>query len=266
MGSQVGAALGSPQNPSVTYLRQEPMVLFDDTFTDGFCGWEELFTDSNGSLTAATSSALTLGERTEFGGRSLRLQTNSVADTAYGSQCNTVKRLSYPPVGRGTVKYEVWFAYGSENTGGLAPRFLLFMIDEMYGGVRNFWKAEWRRYNQSGAVQTKDWLVSSTTENNFIFAGPAGATYTTDFPYNGNKGNTLYVALTVDLKNSAYRTLAALDQVYDLSVTPSIAPPVAGTDLNFNNGLNFMVGVTNRSDTTVTASWLTVSRARATMQ
>lgn len=245
-------------------------VLFDDNFADGFCGWEELFTDTSatGAYTGiATSGPLSLGERSQFSSRSLLLQTASISDSALFSQCNAMKRLSCGTPGgvrRGVVNYEVWFSWGSESTTGNAPRFILFMVDEMYGGVRNFWKLEWRNWNQSGAVRAIDWFVSSGNEATFTPVVINAVTITSDFPYNGNKGNVLYVSLTVDLANSAYKNFRAMDQLVDLTQVAGLTPPVAATDLTFNNGLNFMVGITNR-DNNPLMGWLSVARARATM-
>jgi hypothetical protein len=267
----VAGGVAVPTTPSAYPGAPTGTVLFDDNFADGFCGWEELFTDLSGTgayTGTATSGPLSLGERSQFSQRSLLLQTVSIADPALFSQCNAMKRLSIGTPGgvhRGVVTYEVWFSWGSENTAGNAPRYILFMIDEMYGGVRNFWKLRWRNYDESGAVRAKDWYLSSGNEDTYSQVVIGGTTPLTDYPYNGNKGGVLYVSLTLDLAGSAYRSFRALDQSYDLTQVAGLTPPVAGTDPNFNNGLNFMVGITNRSSSATTASWASVARARATM-
>ncbi|NDC39659.1 MAG: hypothetical protein EBZ48_16735 [Proteobacteria bacterium] len=176
-------------NTTSTYV-----PIFDDVFTGGFLGWEELVTSAQGAPRIPQSSPLSLTPHTWFGQRALLLQTQSSPDPGIGSQCVAIKRLTHQ--GYSKVRLDVWFAWGTEHTAGLAPRFLLFMIDEMRDGVRRFWKLRWRNAQDSPAQLRRDWWVSTAEQDEFREVPDLRAA---PLPYNGNKGNFNRVALEIDL-------------------------------------------------------------------
>lgn len=238
-------------------------VLFDDTFDTGFMGWQELH---NTTTAPFQVTPLSLGPYAQHGSRSLRLQTYSATDQGYGSQAVAMKRLGYhyDVTALTTVDFEVWFSFGSENTSGMAPRYIQFMIDEMRGGTRHFWKWRWRQTDQ--ATRTLNWYLSSQGEDTYV-----DTTYTSDLTWNGNKGSINYCKFTLDLSNRAYQSIYANGATYDLTTVAGVTAPGANgsqtfDDPYFNNGLNFMLAIINRSSTSTTAAWMDVSRVRASVR
>lgn len=239
-------------------------VLFDDDFQNkpGFHGWQELHTDPSVATSGPTFAPLTLSHPS-MAGSCLALTTRSVADQGIHSQCIAMKRLSHrAPLG--IVDLEVWFSWGGESSTGFSPRYLQFMVDEMYGGTRHFWQARWRNVNPADtSTRPMNWYLASQSQSNFL-----DTTLVSDMPWNGNKGSESYVKLTLDLKNSKYLALQANEDHFDLTTVPGLAAPGANGDSTFNDplfnyGLNFMVGVLNRGDQPY-MGWMACSRIRAT--
>jgi hypothetical protein len=165
-------------------------VLFDDDFTDGFCGWEKLHNASSGTFAAAMNTPLSLSPHGTFGTHSLLLQTNGLRQTSYGTQAIAMKRWTMqelPANKDRVVELEVWFGFGSENnddgytnSSGGAPRALLFAIDTQEPGTafttsatslggtnlgkRCYFIAHWRQINEfagGGPKRTADWYVNT---------------------------------------------------------------------------------------------------------
>lgn len=235
-------------------------VLFDDTFEDSFHGWQSLYTPSG----QMAYTDVPLGLYHPSAGSALTMWTNSVNDPGVGSQGVAMKRLAYyePP---GIVDFELWFAYGGESPSGHSPKYIQFMVDEMYGGVRHFWKARWRNVNTITNTRDKDWFLSSQGEDTYVNTG-----YVSDFPFNGGKGSLSHVKLSIDLANRRYLSLRANRNTFDLSAVPGVTPPGANgnpafDDPLFENGLNFMVSVQNR-DAAPLSAWVAIPRVRATLR
>jgi hypothetical protein len=235
----------------------DSQVLFDDTFEDGFCGWQSLYTPSGQS----TYADVPLGLYHPSVGSALTMWTNSANDPGIGSQGVAMKRLAYYDQ-PGIVDFEVWFAFGGESPSGASPKYIQFMVDEMYGGQRHFWKARWRNFNTITNTRDMDWYLSSQAEDTYVSTGGVS-----DFPFNGGKGSLSHVKLTIDLANRQYLSLQANRDTFDLSTVPGVTAP--GADGNstfddplFENGLNFMVSVQNR-DAAPLSAWVAVQRTRA---
>lgn len=238
-------------------------ILFDDTFENGFNGWQELHTDPSISTSGPTFAPLTLSHPSAPG-PVLSLVTRSIADPGIHSQAVAMKRLSHRAPA-GIVDFECWFTYGGESATGFSPRYIQFMIDEMRDGVRHFWKARWRLVNESGPSLAKNWYLSSQGEDIYVDTG-----ITTDFPWNGNKGSESYVRFSVNLATLTYAASQANNQALAFDKVAGVTPPGAngsGTfdDPLFNNGLNFMVTTLNRGAQNY-MSFVNVRRARATLR
>lgn len=239
-------------------------ILFDDTFENGFKGWQELHTDPSVATTGPTFAPLGLSHPS-VPGPALTLVTASTADPGIHSQSIAMKRLSHrAPMG--VVDLEVWFSYGGESLTGFAPRYIHFMIDEMRNGVRHFWKARWRLVNEADtSARANNWYLSSQGEDLYV-----DTTLTTDFPWNGNKGSESYFRFSVDLSNLKYAGAQANGQALDFGAVPGVTPPGAngsGTfnDPLFNNGLNFMIGVLNRGAQNY-MGWMACTRIRGSLR
>jgi hypothetical protein len=239
-------------------------ILFDDTFENGFAGWQELHTDPSVATSGPTFAPLGLSHPS-VPGPCLSLVTGSVADPGIHSQSIAMKRLSHREVA-GIIDFEVWFSYGGESQTGFAPRYLHFMIDEMRGGTRHFWKARWRNVNEADtSTRPRNWYLSSQGEDIYV-----DTTLVTDFPWNGNKGSESYMKFSVNTATNTYGVSQANGQTLDFSAVSGVTPPGAngsGTfdDPLFNNGLNFMVGVLNRGAQSY-MGWMACTRMRATLR
>ena len=275
-----------PQTPSLLY--PDTSVLFDDNFTNGFCGWEELV-NPTGAFSQAMNTPLSLSSRGGLGGYSLLLQTNSVERTTYGSQAIAIKRVIQPyiPGSVGKVAAEWWFSYGSENvteSSGFpgAPATITFEVDSqtdassttsIVTGQRAYFQAQWQPQSggswgfttSNGPAYGQGGYVSP--DSNLFTSG-----YKSIFPYNGNKRNINYVCLTVNVRTGAYVSLIANNQFFDLTACPNgtLAGPISPTDPSYNvsdiNGLlNSIVNVNNRSTTATTASFVEIHRARMSL-
>jgi hypothetical protein len=193
----------------------DTIVLFDDKFDQGFHGWEELAPDSSGSSTVQNSSPLTIGDHGHYSGRSLKMQTFSVADPAYGSACNAIRRLVHPAA-YGRVTAEWWFSYGGENQGpaateglGGAPRYIVFGIDQtppadsptqLGYGNRAFFAAKWRQWNEN-AQPTVSSVASDSTGFTVTFSAAhtiaAGMqAHLTGFTPSGINGDWIVASIT----------------------------------------------------------------------
>lgn len=241
-------------------------VLFDDTFENGFCGWQPLHPSDAGAVPSYAPLGLS---HPSVPGPCLAMVTNSKADQGLLSQCVAMKRLAHfdSPTTARYVDFEVWFAYGGESATGYSPRYLQFMIDQMFGGTRYFWKARWRNVNESDlSSRPMNWYVASQSEDNYVSIGQ-----TSDIPWNGNKGTQSYLKLTIDLTTPRYHALKCnKDEFNAAQLNTGVTPPGAdgsGTfdDPEFNNGLNFMLATINRSAQDY-MSWMAVTRARGTLR
>lgn len=240
-------------------------ILFDDTFENGFRGWQELHTDPSVSTSGPTFAPLGLSHPS-VPGAALSLVTRSKADPGIHSQSIAMKRLSHREITAGIIDFEVWFAYGGESQTGFSPRYIHFMIDEMKAGTRHFWKNRWRLVNESDtSARANNWYLSSQGEDIYV-----DTTLTTDFPWNGNKGSESYYKMSVNLSTLKYGVCQANAQTLDFGAVAGVTPPAAngsGTfdDPLFNNGLNFMVGVLNRGAQDY-MGWMACTRMRATLR
>lgn len=238
-------------------------ILFDDTFENGFNGWQELHTNPNVSTSGPTIAPLGLSHPS-VPGAALTMVTASKADPGIHSQSIAMKRLSHRAT-PGIVDLEVWFAYGGESQTGHSPRYLQFMIDEMRGGVRHFWKARWRNVNESDGSRPGNWYLSSQGEDIYV-----DTTLTTDFPWNGNKGSESYMKFSVNTATNTYSVSNANGQTLDFAAVAGVTPPGANGDGTFddplfNNGFNFMLGVLNRGAQNY-MGWMACTRIRGTFR
>lgn len=167
-------------------------VLFDDNFSEGFCGWEKLHNASDGTFNTGMSPPLTLSNHALFGTHSLMLQTNSFRQNSYGTHAFAIKRCTMQQTTLSSsrnVMLEIWFSYGSENNNdgfsgnsGGAPRALLFGIDTQTPhpalttalnplggsldtlGKRCYFIAHWRQINEFASPtpkRTADWFLNT---------------------------------------------------------------------------------------------------------
>lgn len=94
-------------------------VLWDDTFNDGMCAWEE----TNVPLPTTWAIAqmpLTLGTDGHFGRYALRMTNANVSNSFYGGYSSAMKRGTHQAqvgvTNKGIVKAEYWFTYGSDGS------------------------------------------------------------------------------------------------------------------------------------------------------
>lgn len=267
-------------------------VLFDDNFSTGFCGWEELYNNPGGASNVNTSAPLSLSTHGMFGNYSLLLQTNDVQQSTYGAMCTAIKRATYQynPASTGLVDFECWFSYGSDNPTapdssdrGSAPKTIDFIIDAATSNnttttignapTRTYWMARWLKIAGSSSITYSGQFFLTAggvtdPSQNAIASG-----YYMDFPYNQNKRNLNYMKLTVNSVTGNYVSIQANDKFFDLTNCPAgaiAAPTSADTtynDVGFGGGLNAAVNVNNLSgSSTTTASYAELHRTRMTQR
>jgi hypothetical protein len=247
---------GAPIPPnSGTYPNSH--ILFDDNFSNGFCGWEPLYAFESTTQTnwwTGTSPQhvlpLSLSNRGTSGSHAVLLTTANIKTPNYGSTATAIKRTSHQYVNAnrsGRIRFDIWFTFGADSStisgfsGSAAPRYLLFGLDTMYPtsttianntGKRSFFKARWRQSTYNAGTYTYDgsWSVTAGTglpvtdgsyvspESNFVSTG-----YYSDWMFNQNKLNTQFFSLTVDASSGRYVEMQTNGLVYNLQRCPGIS-------------------------------------------
>jgi hypothetical protein len=249
----------STLKPSATpiYAGDNPKLLWDDNFTNGPQGWEELFmfpADWN------TQHPLppTLSTHGKVGKYALKLQTNNIPTGKYGGDGFVLKRMAHlaqPGVSNpGVVKAEYWFSMGSDAPAtangydAYAPRAIEFNLDSQYPtstqttvnngtlsamGNRAFFTALWQQSAQSGGSQnfTGQWYFNQGSGIAYGTGGYLDPTATTlvasgyysNIFFNQNKRNMHYVSLTYDTYNGMFKAMQVNHLIYDLTKIPSLS-------------------------------------------
>lgn len=239
-------------------------ILFDDDFQrePGYHGWQELHTNPNVATTGPTIAPLSLSHPSMPGG-CLAQVTRSTPDPGIQSQSVAMKRATHrqPP---GLTVIEDWFAFGGESQTGASPRDIMWAFDSMYGGIRHFFKLRYRYWDESTGTRDYSWYLASAGEDLYIDSG-----FDSDLPWNGNKGSEIYLKFTVDLAAGEYHSLEVNADRFDLTGAPAVAPGANGdatfNDPLFNNGLNYMKILRNRSSQPL-MGWTASSRIRGSVR
>jgi hypothetical protein len=252
------SSLLGPRVPVQVYQGDTPSALWDDNFTNGPQGWEELFQFAS-DWNTQRYLPITLSPHGKIGKYALKLQTNNTVQASYGGAGFALKRVSHLPqpgvANLGIVKSEFWFTMGSDAPSptspvydSYAPRFIEFDLDSQYPtsvqttvndgtvgimGKRAFFTARWLQSAQVSSNQTYvgQWYFSQGSG----FAYGAGgyvsplstalvaSGYYSNILFNQNKRSLQYVAITCDTFNGLWKSMQVNHLVYDLTRIPSLS-------------------------------------------
>lgn len=238
--------------------KRDPAVLCDDNFNNGPSGWTQLL-----DVTTPTGPVILDSEITWDNSRySLLLSTEDQSNAAGRTWgfAMAIKRLARP-AGISKVYYDLRWSWGStwgENT----PRAIEFGIDQAdSAGQRRFFMIRWKNYDETTSTRTHQWQVL----HNGVYTDIPGATV--DSGYNENKRNLQRLEMVFDLAAGCYDGLRVAGTGFgSLASTPDNSlrafSPAASTLVPFANGLNPMVSIRNRNNTTSTRTWVNLAHAK----
>lgn len=251
-------------------------LLFDDSFSDGYCGWTDHMSGST------QQGVLSLTGYPSVDGAALKLSTGAKRSTVADCNCTAIKRMSRIQE-TGRLHFEVWMAIGAEQLSVQPQQVDLGVDTELWNSAqsvesRGFPKLRYRKYDGTSQALIDRWALlgdgTGDTSGTFVAGSnidiPGSDTGATKsiIGINENKQNLFYVRLTMDLARvCAYVEVQIGPNVFDLSALGAgrgrvLPQAISGGD-SFAGGMNFYLAISNRNQTDVGRCWVVVDRARA---
>lgn len=222
-------------------------VLFHNDFNNGLGGRCSLY--ETGTTTPHPGPTLCNYPTWGNSAFSCRYGTGNVGSgTQKDGLASTARRTTLPAT-TGTITYEVQWAWGSQ-LGPLSPLFYEFWFDIQAwdGSSRSNYIFRWYNRDPSTGASRTQWAILDDTQS-VVWVPNA----TVAHPFNEDKFNWNYLKFVADI-TGGYRTLTAGGQTFDLSALGAGTGAIS-TVTNFNGGLNFMVGLSNRSASSIGQAW-----------
>lgn len=264
----------------LTPRRNDPQVLFDNTFDKGLGGFVQLMHDTRPIGVLGLDTDYTYDDSRH----SMLLSTE---DYAWGGteanwknwgQCTAIKRMSRGAT-LGRVKFDVWWAWGSLY-GQNSPRCFNFGIDQADpDGNRKYFNYRWVNWlDDSGAgSRVTKWQVMTYSGGTTVWQDLTNGVQ--DYGYNENKRNLIHTEMVFDIDAGVYDGLRVNgmgigggslsdgtgdpDPVNPSNPMRALGSPMPETLAIFKNGFNCVIDLINRQNITSTKSWMHVARAKA---
>lgn len=264
-------------------------VLFDDDFTDGYCGWQQLIegTEPRGNIGRVDYPAVK--------GKSLVGYTEEQGDSAayqLGSAM-AIKRFT-PVTGASIYRFLLWIGWeayhgenrmrcidigldqGYPNQERCFPKFRFLNYDETAEGGggepdTGLRAQRWQMWTGPDATPT---FITVPRQPAFIPNGGTAVPATgvgIPWEYNENKRNMVFIGVEFDHTLRVYRGLQVGSEKFGTFLPPTsphytelqaTAFPGEDTLDTFRNGMNFAVTIRNRTNTTASAAALYLNHPR----
>lgn len=256
---------------------QEPEVLFETNFKEGFAG----FRDHQGGNDVYAPLSLTSWRTDDTSPHALMLSTSGRPQTGAirSGNCSTYKNLQRD-TDTGLMEVQVWMALGGADL-DQSPNDIMIGLDSQnwYDEWRTFGRLMCRRFSGADSNAPRErsdtWAVvdDNAKQVEIPDQGEGRPAYTGD---NENKGNIFMTSLTMDFDHvnpdgsrGRYYEAHIGGRTYDLTglgagrgkQNPQIESSVGGG--SFAGGLNIGIGLGNRTAFRAAGpSWLAVTKVR----